>query len=387
MARPRPCTFVKPGYRVTILEKGKELALGASGHNGAQLSYSFTDVLASPETLRLMPKVLLGQDPAIKINSRFDPKFLAWGLNFLANCTASKSERNTLAVLQLALESQQEMKRIQTQYNFSFNYRQAAKLQVFEGKCNRHHLEQKLTAKRAMGANVELIDATQCYNIEPNLAYSEIKISAGIYSPEDEVGDVVAFTDQVVQKTIGIGSNRLLMDTTVHGVRRVNNKVEAVLTNHGEVDADHIVVCAGLNSVKLGKKFGLVCAPIYPVAGYSLTYPAIATTPSISITDSRMKLVVCRLGNHLRVAGMADIGALIPKQVENRLSVLARIIQKRFPQAGDYINPPRTWSGVRPMTANGKPLIGPNCFEQRLFERWPWNARMDAGSSQRKTNY
>ena len=39
------------GHTVTVVDREQEVASGASGKNGGQLSYSFTDAMASPALL------------------------------------------------------------------------------------------------------------------------------------------------------------------------------------------------------------------------------------------------------------------------------------------------------------------------------------------------
>ena len=86
--------------------------------------------------------------------------------------------------------------------------------------------------------------------------------------------------------------------------------VTAVRTSLGDVTADHFVVALGMASRGLLRPLG-IDAPLYPIAGYSLTAPAAAPhrPPRISITDAHHKTVYALLGGRLRAAGMADLTA------------------------------------------------------------------------------
>ena len=53
------------GVAVTIVDAAAAPGCGASFANGAQLSYVYTDALASPALLRHAPAVMAGLDPAI----------------------------------------------------------------------------------------------------------------------------------------------------------------------------------------------------------------------------------------------------------------------------------------------------------------------------------
>lgn len=50
-------SLAEAGYRVDVIDKSPELGMGASGDNGAQLSYNYTDAMASPQLLKALPKI------------------------------------------------------------------------------------------------------------------------------------------------------------------------------------------------------------------------------------------------------------------------------------------------------------------------------------------
>ena len=76
------------GHSVTVVDRAAEVASGASGGNGGQLSYSFTDAMASHALLSKLPGLMAGLNPA-----------------FLSQCTAGRNRNNTTAILKLALRS------------------------------------------------------------------------------------------------------------------------------------------------------------------------------------------------------------------------------------------------------------------------------------------
>jgi len=78
--------------------------------------------------------------------------------------------------------------------------------------------------------------------------------------------------------------------------------------------------------------------------------------PTLSITDSRNKIVFARLGDRLRVAGMVDMGNERTDMPPRRLATLIRQAREVFPQAGDY-EQATPWAGLRPATPSGRPLI------------------------------
>jgi D-amino-acid dehydrogenase len=98
---------------------------------------------------------------------------------------------------------------------------------------------------------------------------------------------------------------------------------------------------------------------VYPGKGYSATYEIVEPerAPAVSLTDDEYKLVFSRLGNRLRVAGTAELGADDRKLNPARCEVITRRTRQLFPRACDYSRP-RYWTGLRPMTPSNVPYLG-----------------------------
>lgn len=350
-------SLAEQGFKVTIIDRAGALNKGASGLNGGQLSYSYTDALASPETLRSFPKLLFGLDESFRLSANLSIDFLNWGFQFLANCTADRADANTLEVLTLATRSHVQMNEWIEKYSFQFQHNKAQKLHLYESAKALDSAKRRVELKNQYGANQSVLDGDQVLEIDPALERMNAKLVGAVYSPNDEVGDVVAFTQAAIDKSLSLGKGTLKLNTKVLDIRIEGGTCRSVLTNSGEIEADHIVICAGYESSQLLRKIGIKSTPIVPVAGYSVTYPETTFTPNVSLTDTAKKIVLCHLGSQLRVAGMADVGrvALVPPK--KRLELLKRIIQNRFPDAGDYSVEPKEWSGMRPMTPSSKPII------------------------------
>ena len=110
------------GLSVRLVDRAGGPALGTSFANGAQLSYVYTDALGSPSLWKHLPQLLLGLDPVFRMHWLFDPDSLKWGLAFLRNTTASRFRENTLAVLELAMESKSAMDALLQRHRIEFSH-------------------------------------------------------------------------------------------------------------------------------------------------------------------------------------------------------------------------------------------------------------------------
>jgi D-amino-acid dehydrogenase len=101
---------------------------------------------------------------------------------------------------------------------------------------------------------------------------------------------------------------------------------------------------------------------VAPVKGYSITVktPAHIARPAIPILDDELHAVATPLGDRLRVAGTAEFAGHDLSVPESRIENLLRLLHRTFPLIAGTVdrsslNP---WSGLRPMSADGVPIVG-----------------------------
>ncbi len=93
--------------------------------------------------------------------------------------------------------------------------------------------------------------------------------------------------------------------------------------------------------------------------GYSLTADIVdePRAPVSTVLDETYKVAITRLGDRIRIGGMAEISGFSTDLPLARRATLARSAGSLFPGAGDLENA-SFWSGLRPMTPDGTPVIG-----------------------------
>jgi D-amino-acid dehydrogenase len=126
--------------------------------------------------------------------------------------------------------------------------------------------------------------------------------------------------------------------------------------DHHRLQARHLVVCAGIESMALARRIG-IRAPLVPMKGYSFTASPGRAAPRISITDGARKIVFCALDGRIRVAGLAELGNGDPGVDPARLDHLVRSARASLPEAADYERVSSGWAGLRPMTPSSLPIV------------------------------
>lgn len=123
--------LARAGHQVILVDRNTGPAQGTSARNGAQLSYAYSDALASPSLLSHFPDILLGRDPAYRVRLQADPEFLLWGLRFLLNAGQGRFLDNTRYLLGLAAASQSTLTELLGRHQLQFDYAVAGKMILY----------------------------------------------------------------------------------------------------------------------------------------------------------------------------------------------------------------------------------------------------------------
>ncbi len=347
-------TLADRGHRVTVIDAADGPGLGTSFANGAQLSYSYTDALASPGTLSQIPRLLLGLDAGLRFHLRLDPDFIAWSIAFLRNGSADRFRANTLAGLELAAESRIALQALTARHDLEYGHSAPGKIHLYRTAASFAAAERMVMLKRSHGVVQNLLDPDAAVTLEPMLAAVRGEIVGALHTPDEEVGDPHRFCTSAHAALLHAGGSSMFAT----GVDRIeaNGGQPAIVTGQGiRVSADRIILSTGTDSPRLARQLG-VRLPIQPMKGYSITTLPGPAAPSASITDVANRVVFARLGNHMRIAGLAELGKRDTRIEPKRLRALIDSARAALPQAANYESIESSWAGLRPMTPDSLPI-------------------------------
>jgi D-amino-acid dehydrogenase len=170
------------------------------------------------------------------------------------------------------------------------------------------------------------------------------------------VGDPFKFSSQLLHLLCAEYGVEPYFDVAVHGLHRTPEGWHLQAANGLHLRAKKIALCAGIDSHGLLRQLG-IRSPLMAVKGYSFTAPCGAQAPAASITDTARKLVFCKLGNSIRVAGLADLNHWDSTPDPQRFAQLLAMAQASLPQAAEYAQVASPWAGLRPVTPHSSPVI------------------------------
>lgn len=354
--------LVRSGCRVTLIERRHAPALETSFANGGLITPSMSDPWASPGTPLLMVKWLGRENSPMLVRLGAVPGLLSWGIKFVRQCHVDHWRRNARNILRLSSFSRECLHRLVQETGIDYDANARGTLRLLRDRLSVQKTRAAADMLRDLGVRLHTLDPDECVALEPALRDQADRIAGGIHYPDDEAGDARVFTQELAQECASNGV-AFRYGETVEAIDLAGGKVSGVRTNAGRLDADACVVALGTGSAAHLRGLG-IRLPIYPVKGYSATFPVgdWNGAPLIPFSDEGEKVGVVRIGDRVRVAGTAEFAGYDTTLNPNRIRHLQNFFFSLFP---DY--PDRTagegWTGLRPVTPDGCPYLGPTPIE------------------------
>ena len=341
------------GHHVTVIERAKAPAEGCSFANAGIIAVGHAESWAGPAAPAQMIDALLGRTPSVKISKLMDPQLWRWGLAFLGQCSARAHRENSGAMAWLARHGRQELQALEQATGLAFE-------QGHDGAYYLYGEESAFVARKASDhlEGFSPMSAEELTQWDPALKVYGDRLKGGLLSSVDSKGDCRRFTRALAQ---WLEQNRQVAfhyGATVTGFERAQGRVSAVQTTDGPVPCDQVVIAAGVGTVALGKQLG-VRPLIYPVKGYSATYPIRdgAYMPARPLVDETNLIAVTRLGSYLRVTAIAEFAGHDSSPNPERAAYLDDYVARHFGCAVE-LDAVTHWAGLRPTTPSGRPYLG-----------------------------
>ena len=288
---------------------------------------------------------------------------LRWGTAFLSECTASRAQANSMANLQLARQSRALLAELREQLPDAFAFRNAGKLVLLTKPRDVENARRASDMKAQFDCDADVVTIDEAIAIEPAIQHMTGDYCGAVWSPGDDVADAHRFTRELASHIAARRHCRMQMDTSVDALIAERGRLREVVTDKGPIAVDAAVVCLGARSPALLQPLG-INLPIVPARGYSVTLATGTATPSVSVTDFSSRFVISQIGEQVRIAGFADFVGFRNGRDARRINDLVSTAASNAPRAAAYNATQETgWGGLRPLTPNGQPIIGPSSVD------------------------
>ncbi len=349
--------LARAGHQVTVIDRQSGPALETSFANAGEISPGYSAPWAAPGIPLKAMKWMFQRHAPLVIQPTLDAERIRWMVEMLGNCTYGAYARNKSRMVRLAEYSRDCLTELRAVTGVQFDERQQGTLQVFRTEAQVAAAEKDIAVLKADGVPFEVLDRAGCVAAEPGLAGAAHRIAGGLRLPGDETGDCFKFTNALAEKAVELGVE-FRWGVGIEAIRAEAGRVTGIETTQGLITADSYVLALGPISPKLTRSLG-IRLPIQPLKGYSITIPITdeSKAPVSTVMDETYKVAITRLGDRIRVGGLAEIAGYDLRLNDRRRATLEKSVTEMFGGAGDLAQA-SFWTGLRPMTPDGTPIVG-----------------------------
>ena len=353
--------LARAGHEVTVVDRQAAPAMETSFANAGEVSPGYSAPWAGPGVpLKAIKWMLMHHSPLV-IKPMLDPAMWRWGMSMLANCTEARYRINKSRMVRLAEYSRDCLKALRAETGIASDERSQGTLQLFRTQKQLDGVGKDVEILQQYGVPFQVLDRSGYLEHEPALALVKEKFVGALRLPGDETGDCFKYTQNLAKMAEALGV-KFHFGVNIKGIERSGNEISGVSTDRGLLTADRYILALGSYSPLLAKPLG-IDLPIYPVKGFSITVPISQPefAPESTIMDETHKVAVTRLGDRIRVGGTAQLSGYDLRLDTSRRKTLEFVVSDLFPRGGDVAKA-EFWTGLRPMTPDGTPIIGASPF-------------------------
>ncbi|HZN46637.1 MAG TPA: D-amino acid dehydrogenase [Ramlibacter sp.] len=346
--------LARAGHEVTVVDRQAGPAQETSFANAGQVSPGYAAPWAAPGVpLKALRWMFQKHAPlAIGLDGSIDQ--LRWMWHMLRNCSPQRYAVNKERMVRLAEYSRHCLGQLRADTGIRYEGREGGTLQVFRTQAQLDAVGKDVAVLRAAGVRHELLRPEELVRAEPAIATGPLV--GGLRLPGDETGDCHLFATRLGHLAQSAGV-RFAFGEAIERVEVCAGRVAGVLQGRRLLKADAYVMALGAHSTPMLS--GLLEIPVYPVKGYSITLPISEPdrAPVSTVLDESYKVAITRFDRRIRVGGMAELRGFDLRLNPRRRETLERCLNDLFP-GGGYPGVGTFWTGLRPMTPDGTPLVG-----------------------------
>ncbi|MGF6563545.1 D-amino acid dehydrogenase [Kosakonia cowanii] len=349
------------GHDVTVIDRQPGPALETSAANAGQISPGYAAPWAAPGVPLKAIKWMFERHAPLAIKLDGSSSQLKWMWQMLRNCDTRHYMENKGRMVRLAEYSRDCLKLLRETTGIQYEGRQGGTLQLFRTAEQYENATRDIAVLQEAGVPYQLLESARLAEVESALGEVAHKLTGGLRLPNDETGDCQLFTQRLAQMAEAAGVV-FRFNTPVDRLLYEGEKIYGVKCGEEVVKADAYVMAFGSWSTGLLK--GIVDIPVYPLKGYSLTIPVAQEdgAPVSTILDETYKIAITRFDQRIRVGGMAEIVGFNTELLQPRRETLEMVVRDLFPRGG-HVEDATFWTGLRPMTPDGTPVVGRTPFK------------------------
>jgi D-amino-acid dehydrogenase len=340
---------------VTVVEADR-CGAGASAGNAGWITPSLATPVPGPGVIGASMRWLVNPAGPLWIRPTLSPELLRWITNFMLCCRRSVYQRGLVAMQRLVARASGAFDALAARGVEFEEHHEPLLYPCFEQAELEHvwHVVQEL---RHAGSSqrFERLSPEEARALEPALgpgllggviAHGERRVRPELLTAAVHR----SLLERGVEVLEGAAVTRLARDA---GGWMIENSISGGMVGR----ADAVVIAAGVDSARLLAAHG-VRLPIAAAKGYSRTYPLDPTGPQRPLYLESPKVAISVFDSGVRVSGTLELGARGLSLSARRLAAITAAAQRALPGWRMPAHP-RDWAGMRSVSPDGLPFIGP----------------------------
>ncbi|MFT9298020.1 MAG: D-amino acid dehydrogenase [Gluconobacter sp.] len=349
--------LAQEGHEVEVIDRQPGVGLETSFANAGQVSPGYSTPWAMPGLPFKVAKWMTSKHSPLIIRPRFDTAMFRFMGELLANCSEKAYDINKSRMLRIAEYARDKIDALRDETGITYDGDQKGLIQLFRTDAQVEHAAEDMRLLAESGVDHQLLNVDEIIAHEPGLAHARHRLRGGLRLPGAQTGDAHLFTRRLAAMAEQKGV-KFRLGTTIEAIEAADKSIVSIRTSAGRLTADAYVLALGSYSPRLMKPLELRL-PIYPVKGYSLTMPITdeSRAPVSTVNDETYKVAITRLGDRIRIGGTAELTGFSLRLSPDRRETLELSFNEMY--GGGDLSAARYWTGLRPCTPDGTPIVGP----------------------------
>lgn len=340
--------LARRGERVTLLEQN-ELGSGSSFGNAGQITPGHLP-LPQPGTMARNIRWLFKRTSPLYVKPRFDRDLLNWLLRFTRACNPRHLRLATTMLCRLGDAANELFAELAGEMDFGYQMR--GRLEVCRTERSLSAVRREAELLEDLGYEYRVLNGPEVAQFEPALSDN---VAGAVFFPKSGCCDPHAFVLSLAKAAQSLGAD-VREATEVTDIAQIGSRASGVVTRHGQIHADAIVLTCGAWRSRFFKRLG-VRLHVQPGKGYHLDIERPAKCPTHPVVFVEEKIFTNPLPQCLRLAGTMELSGYNLRQIPARLDML-EIGARRYMPAMNGSRVLSRWCHWRPMTPDGLPIIG-----------------------------
>jgi D-amino-acid dehydrogenase len=350
-------SLARRGIAVTVVDSYDD-RYGTSLANAGHFVPSHVLAFAAPGMVEAGFTSWRNRDGAFALNPHLRRDGVEWLARFVESCTDENVRRAAPALRGLFDLTRSELERLDSS-GAMFDYRPGGLIEVFTKESSFEVARHEIETMRELGVEIDELSAAELRAAEPTLN----GVAGGFRLVNDGRLDPRQLVEVLKAEAIAHGAQWL--SGVVREILPTHDGVN-VITTAGTQRGAQVIVAAGVWTPELVASLG-VRLPVIPAKGYSVTLTGVDEHPRLPLLLMDQRLAVTSMSRGLRITGRYELTtpsdrAIPPARIQGLVDLARPVLG-----LSDSVKPADPWTGLRPASPDGVPLIGRLSSDERVL--------------------